>query len=55
MKAREAMGDRDTLPPARFTTCVLSSVYAAPSAVTYVLPALNAGLSAMHHAALRSR
>jgi hypothetical protein len=53
-KSREVMGDRDTLPPALRAACVLSSVYAALRAMTCVLPALNAGLSAMRHAALRS-
>jgi hypothetical protein len=48
------MGDRDTLPPALRAACALSSFYAAPSAMTCVSPALNAGLSAMRCAALRS-
>jgi hypothetical protein len=48
------MGDRYTLPPTRFSICVVSSVYAALSDMVCVSPALNAGPSAMRHAVLRS-
>jgi hypothetical protein len=53
-KTWENRGDRYTLPPTRFTICVLSSVYAALRAIACVLPALNAGLSGVRHVVLRS-